>query len=100
MEKMKIEQERKKAIFAQEAAKEKVPKPNISIQFYWGYHYSVRYLETKTVASNKAALGQYSIFWVYTLGIWLFLYCACLLFWVSFCKTCWKKSWVIIKLIE
>jgi len=34
MEKMKIEQERKKAIFAQEAAKEKVPKPNVSIQFY------------------------------------------------------------------
>uniref|UniRef100_A0A8B9PXY8 TATA element modulatory factor 1 n=1 Tax=Apteryx owenii TaxID=8824 RepID=A0A8B9PXY8_APTOW len=30
MEKMKVEQERKKAIFVQEAAKEKVPKPDIS----------------------------------------------------------------------
>jgi len=60
MEKMKVEQERKKAIFVQEAAKEKVPKPNISVRSYGYCHYFS--VEHKTVASNKVDLEQCSVY--------------------------------------
>lgn len=62
MEKMKVEQERKKAIFVQEAAKEKVPKLNISVQSYWYCHHFSSYLEPETVASNKVDIELYSIY--------------------------------------
>lgn len=58
MEKMKVEQERKKAIFVQEAAKEKVPKPDVSVHSYWYHHYFSRYLEAEAVASSKVDLAQ------------------------------------------
>lgn len=62
MEKMKVEQERKKAIFVQEAAKEKVPNLNISVQSYWSYDYFSSYLEPETVGINKIDLEQYSVY--------------------------------------
>lgn len=92
---MKVEQERKKAILVQEAAKEKVPKPDICVQFYWDYPYSAGFLESETVASKKMGLKQCSIYWEPRHWELLFFIIvpAFYFHWNKcFCETRWSKS--------
>lgn len=95
MEKMKVEQERKKAILVQEAAKEKVSKPDICVQFYWDYPYSAGFLESETVASSKVGLEQCSIYWEprHCELLFFFIVPAFYFHWNKcFCEMRWSKS--------